>query len=274
MIPFILFFLGLCLGSFVNAWVWRIHKQVQASSNKQKRRYSILHGRSMCVHCSHELAATDLVPVVSWLLLGGKCRYCKGKISWQYPAVELVGALSFLFSYYFWPESWSNINYIFFGLWLVELVVLLALTVFDIRWRLLPNRMIIILLIPAFISLVLTLVSSANLTLTMLQAFSSIVVGGGVFWMIFQVSNGKWIGGGDVKLGAVLGLILSSPTLAFMMIFLASVLGTITALPFLTSGRSRMKTQLPYGPSLILATIVLKLWGASLIAWYRFQTGI
>ena len=92
--------------------------------------------------------------------------------------------------------------------------------------------------------------------------------------MIFQVSSGKWIGGGDVKLGAVLGLILGSPTLAFMMIFLASVLGTITALPLLPFGRPRMKTQLPYGPSLILATIVLKLWGASLIAWYRFQTGI
>lgn len=86
----ILILLGLCLGSFVNALVWRLHE------NKD-----FVKGRSQCINCGHVLAARDLVPLFSWLTLGGKCRYCRRKVSVQYPLIELVGAAVFALSYAF-----------------------------------------------------------------------------------------------------------------------------------------------------------------------------
>ena len=98
----ILAWLGLCAGSFVNALVWRLHEQKR--SKKADKKLSILNGRSMCVHCRHELTWYDLIPLFSWLLLRGKCRYCKKPISWQYPIVELATAAVFVLSYIFWPN--------------------------------------------------------------------------------------------------------------------------------------------------------------------------
>jgi len=104
MIVVVLVVLGLCLGSFVNALVWRIHEQDRLTGKKKKPhkkqldRLSILHGRSMCPDCHHELKPKDLVPLFSWLSLHGKCRYCHKPISWQYPVVELLTAGLFVFS--------------------------------------------------------------------------------------------------------------------------------------------------------------------------------
>src|SRR3989344_5151256 len=100
----VLFVLGLCFGSFVNAVVWR--NRQQAINNKQKNKpsipnsqFSILSGRSQCVHCGHLLSAKDLVPVLSWLALRGRCRYCHKKISWQSAGVGLVLGAVFIGSY-------------------------------------------------------------------------------------------------------------------------------------------------------------------------------
>ena len=94
----IFFVLGVCFGSFVNALVWRIHEQ---SKPKKKRaasdkELSVVSGRSMCPNCKHTLSTKDLLPVISWLTLGGKCRYCSKPISWQYPSVEMLTALLFV----------------------------------------------------------------------------------------------------------------------------------------------------------------------------------
>src|SRR5262245_41082320 len=96
---------GLCWGSFVNAFVWRLHELEtnKRLSKSQKKKLSILHGRSMCPDCHNELAWYDLLPVVSWLSLKGKCRYCGKPISWQYPFVEALTAALFVLSYVFWP---------------------------------------------------------------------------------------------------------------------------------------------------------------------------
>src|SRR4051812_7602742 len=103
MIYAILVVLGLCFGSFVNALVWRIHEQAEQGSKKKPNKsyidkLSIRKGRSMCPHCRHELKALDLLPVVSWLALRGKCRYCGKPISVQYPLVELLTACLFVTS--------------------------------------------------------------------------------------------------------------------------------------------------------------------------------
>ena len=124
MIIAVLVIFGLCFGSFVNALGWRLHKQLNAK--KPNPDLSILKGRSMCPHCGHTLSAVDLLPVVSWLSLGGKCRFCRKPISWQYPVVEMVTAVLFLVSYIYWPFTLNGVESIVFGSWLVMLVGFMA----------------------------------------------------------------------------------------------------------------------------------------------------
>lgn len=90
----VLLFLGLAFGSFINALVWRLREGM-----------SVARGRSMCVHCRHTLSWYDLIPVFSWIALGGKCRYCQRRISFQYPLVELATAAGWVASYTYWPRE-------------------------------------------------------------------------------------------------------------------------------------------------------------------------
>lgn len=272
MIIAILFVLGLCLGSFVNAWVWRVREQ--SKSKKPKQELSILHGRSMCPSCKHTLGAYDLVPVFSWLFLRGRCRYCRKPISVQYPAVELATASLFMLSYVFWPASWSVYQYMLLGFWLVQLVILMALAVYDLRWYLLPNRMVAALGVVVGLQILVQYVFLRSGGWVLLSSILAAAVGGGFFWILFQISDGKWIGGGDVKLGAILGLIVATPIKAFLVLFLASLLGLLIALPLLISRQAGKGTQLPFGPFLIAATIIVSLFGSQVIAAYMRLAGL
>ncbi len=263
--------LGLCLGSFVNALVWRLHQQALPASKRIKKvsseELSIAKGRSVCTHCGHTLRAQDLIPVLSWLSLHGKCRYCKGSISWQYPAVELTTAALFIFSYVAWPEELKGLEMASFGLWLVCLTGLMALLVYDLRWMLLPNRIIFPLyaVAAAFVLVNVGIEQSAQ---PLLGALGGVVVGGGIFYLLFQVSQGSWIGGGDVKLGFLIGAFLLSPLEAAVMLFIASLLGTLLTVPLLASKKLNRKSRIPFGPFLIVGGIITMLYGVDLLDWY------
>jgi prepilin signal peptidase PulO-like enzyme (type II secretory pathway) len=263
--------LGLSLGSFVNALVWRLHEQSLPASKRfhkaQAKELSIVNGRSICVHCGHKLGALDLIPVVSWLALRGRCRYCRKIISWQYPAVEMGTAVAFILTYVFWPREFDSLEAISFGLWLVCLTGFAALIVYDLRWMLLPNR-IIFPLYGVAVALVISHIVKEMSWMPLVQALGGILIGGGLFYVLFQVSNGRWIGGGDVKLGFLLGAILGDPTAAVLMLFLASMLGTIIIFPLLLTGKATRTTRIPFGPFLILGAIVAELFGKGLIDWY------
>lgn len=258
--------LGFCIGSFINALVWRTKHNLNRTKSQPK--LSIINGRSICSNCGHQLAARDLVPVLSWLSLRGKCRYCKQKIE-DSPLVELLTAGLFLLSYLYWPENFSATQAILFGLWLVFLTGLIALAVYDLRWYILPNSIIYPLLgLAALQTAALVFVDSFGFS-SAKEALLGLAIGGGLFYILFQLSKGQWIGGGDVKLGALLGLLVGGPLASFFMLFLASLLGSVVAVPLLLSGRAEKKTRLPFGPFLIIAAIVIKLFGASIISWYK-----
>lgn len=262
--------LGLCLGSFANALVWRTHEQ---SKPKAKRKandseLSIVHGRSICVQCGHVLKAKDLIPVASWLSLRGKCRYCKKPISWQYPLVELLTAGLFVGLYILWPDkpldTQSGVN---LAVWLVSVVGLIALVVYDVRWMLLPNKIVFPIFFLAAAGAVANAILAGSIS-PLLSAVGGMAVGGGLFYVLFQVSSGKWIGGGDVKLGFLLGLLLGAPGPSLLMLFIASLLGSLVTIPLLASKKVNPKTRIPFGPFLITAALIVQLWGEKIIEWY------
>lgn len=264
---------GLAFGSFVNAFVWRLH-QLESNkklSRKQKSDLSYVNGRSMCIHCRHELAWYDLLPLMSWFLLKGKCRYCNKPISWQYPAVEAVTAGLFVLSYATWPyDSILHTPYsiLLFISWLVFIVGFVALAVYDIRWMLLPNKIVYSLTAVAIVQVILKGIVTGQLLSAISGAFLGFLIIGGLFYLLFQVSGGKWIGGGDVKLAFMIGPLVGSATGAFMVIFLASLLGTLISLPFVVKNSLRMNARIPFGPFLLIATFVVYLYGEKMINWY------
>lgn len=266
MIIAVLVVLGLCFGSFANALVWRVRQQETGSKSK---RLSVLNGRSMCPACKHELAAGDLVPVLSWLALRGKCRYCGRPISVQYPLVELVTAAAFVLSYLWWPARLTDSFQIaVFGLWLAILTGLLALLVYDLRWNMLPDRIVFPLTGLAIIQAVIAVISAGSPVKALVNEILAVAVGGGIFYFVFQASKGKWIGGGDVKLGWLLGLVVGTPARAFLLIFLAAATGSLISLPLVAAGRLKRTSTIPFGPFLIAGAFITELFGAAILSWY------
>lgn len=255
MIVFLLIVLGLLFGSFVNALVWRLHERKDWVSD-----------RSECPHCHHKLTAADLVPVLSWLALRGKCRYCRKKIP-DSPLVELVVPALFVLSYAYWPESFEGAGLFAFVCWLVFLVAFVALAVYDLKWFLLPDRIVFPLMGLTAVLIVGRLVLGGGWE----QAFGSVtgaVMIWGLFYLIHRISGGEWIGFGDVKLALVLGALAAGILPAFVVLFIASLIGVVASLPLVISGKASRKSHLPFGPMLIAATIIVVLFGQGLIGWY------
>ena len=268
------------MGSFINALVWRLHEQSVKTLKPTRTKktwllrsssdnLSIVHGRSMCPNCRHELSTRDLVPVFSWLALKGKCRYCNKPISLQYPLVELATVLLFIASYLWWPVTLSGAQISIFVLWLALIVGFVALIVYDARWQLLPNRIIYPLGFIAVIMASIEVAIANRPAITTLDLILAVMVGGGIFYVLFQVSGGKWIGGGDVRLGWLLGLVAGTPDRSFLLIFLAAALGSLLSVPLLATKRLKRSSKIPFGPFLIIAVIIVQLFGAGILHWYQ-----
>jgi prepilin signal peptidase PulO-like enzyme (type II secretory pathway) len=174
----------------------------------------------------------------------------------------------FVVSYTAWPhdfgQTWVVIGFI---TWLIALVGLVALAIYDAKHLLLPNRILFPLIYITLASLALQFVLGRPLS-DIGHIFAAIAVAAGVFWGIYQLSGGKWIGGGDVKLGILAGLLLATPMQAFLYLFTASVLGLVYSLPLILTKRLTKASRVPFGPFLIAAIIIVMLWGESLINWY------
>lgn len=275
MVELILLFAGLCLGSFVNALVWRLYKQEALREKQTKqgktelRKLSIVHGRSMCMHCGHELASKDLVPVVSWLYLRGKCRYCHHPID-DTPLAELLLPALLILSYVFWPYAgggWNGVEIAIFVLWTGVLTCFVALAIYDAKWYLLPDRIVIPLTGLAFGMSSLLAFAQQDWTVLMNAVLGALTISG-VFLLLSLVSRGSWIGGGDIKIGIALGLLAGTPIMALLVIFLASLLGSVYMLPGVAQGKQQLKSMLPFGPFLIVSTLIVFLWGEKIFDAY------
>jgi prepilin signal peptidase PulO-like enzyme (type II secretory pathway) len=175
----------------------------------------------------------------------------------------------FVLSYLWWPFAYDGRGIFLLVSWLVAIVGLVALFVYDLRWTLLPNKIVFPLIgIGVVQAIVVTLLFDGGWSY-LLGSIAGAAVAGGIFFVLFQLSNGKWIGGGDVKLGYALGLFLASPTLAFLMLFTASALGVVAAIPGLITKKLAATSRIPFGPFLIVATVIVMLFGTAIINWYK-----
>ncbi len=249
--------LGLVMGSFITALVDRLHDG-----------RDWVKGRSSCDSCKKTLAARDLVPVLSWLSSAGKCRQCKQKISWQYPIIELVTGALFVISYLAWPTDIVGFQQAKFTIWLITLVGLIALSVYDLRWFIIPNRIIypLIALMTAVIAVESVFYGGGPALVR--DSVLGLLACGGLFYVLFQVSGGRWIGGGDVKLGFLLGMLAGGVFESLMLVMLASVIGLVFSLPLILTKKLGPKSQIPFGPVLVVAGIVIFLAGESIVDWY------
>lgn len=255
--------LGICLGSFANAAVWRI-----------KVKKDIVHDRSECVHCHHKLAALDLIPVVSWLMLRGKCRYCHKKIE-DSPLVELAVMLYFVGSYLLWPTDLSSVYaWIGFGLWLTYGVGLAILFVYDLKWYLLPDKVVWPLVVLGAIDFVNTVLWHHWSPLQLITELTlAVMVIAGVYYVLYFISKGKWIGFGDVKLGLFMGLALGWQA-GLVALLLANVIGCLIVIPGLALGKLKRDSRIPFGPLLIAGFVLAGVWGHQFFDWYISGFGL
>lgn len=264
--------LGLAFGSFTNALAWRVYEQNRKTNKKSKGDLSVTRGRSMCVHCNHTLSSLDLIPVFSWFWLKGRCRYCKKPISWHYPLVELLFMFALLFLYLLWPVVVSGWQWVLFALWLPMLVCGFALAIIDIQHQLLPNRLMYPLGVLSLSYALLSALIQNDIHVLVSSAIGSLALFA-FFYSIYQISKGRWIGGGDVRLVAVIGLLLGWQK-GLLSILVASYLAVAVIFVLIILRKYHKKMLIAFGPFLFLATYLVFLYGDIAIDYYRSITGL
>jgi prepilin signal peptidase PulO-like enzyme (type II secretory pathway) len=279
----VLTLVGLCLGSFAAATVWRLRARQlvadKAAGEKvsEKELKTLLPltkstpttDRSRCLHCGHTLAWYDLLPLASWATLGGKCRYCRKSIGTFEPLMEIGVAAFFVFSYFLWPEALvSTLQITHFVLWLVAGVLLAILFAYDMKWFLLPNYAVFPLIAVGVGIAGIQLLSSTDVLSSLINLFLAIGLLSGIYFLLWLISKGQWIGFGDIKLGLALALILGDWPLAFITLFAANLIGCIIVIPGLLTRKLTRKTHVPFGPLLILGALVAVFAGRFIMNWY------
>lgn len=253
-----LFILGLAFGSFA-----------LAMTDRMKAGRDWVRGRSECDECHHKLSPVDLVPVISWLSTGGRCRYCKKRLSRAYPLAELVCGVAFALSFVFFPYELSGYGIGLLVIWLIGLVIMTSLLIFDVRWFLLPNKLVYPLQLVALSHrLVIIMNNTVPLAKDLVTLGYTLLVSAGIFFLLHIISKGRWIGDGDVRLGVAMGLFLAGPAEAWLAIFVASLSGVFIAIPSLRKSAQALKMKLPFGPMLIFGLFVSYLFGSQIIDWY------
>ncbi len=247
------FVFGAVIGSFLNAVLWRL-----------RTKESFIFGRSYCPQCRHELAAVDLVPIISYLMLGGKCRYCKKPISPSYLAIELImGALFVLSALAVFPSAVAadpaaGLPRLLLDWYLIA--VFLLVFVFDLRYMMILRS---VTLPAAALAFLANLALGQSLWALILAA----AVGCGFFYLQLILSHGKWIGGGDVWLGLFIGAALGWPGV-LIALFIAYVSGAAVGVTLLAMKKKTLQSQLPFGTFLSAAAILTLLYGPRLLDWY------
>jgi len=244
---------GLMIGSFLNVVIYRV-----------PRKESVVRPRSHCPGCDTEIAERDNIPVVSWLLLRGRCRHCGMKISFRYPAVEIACALLFMaMGLRFW-DDWA------LPAFLVLAAACLAGSVIDIEHMLLPNRVVFPALAMAAPLLLLAAIVDGDWDKLLKAVLGALLASGGLLLIAMLWPRGGAMGGGDIKLALLLGLCLGWLGLGHVALglFLGFLLGSIVGVALVASKNKGMQSHFAFGPFLAAGTLLAVWWGTPILDWY------
>ena len=274
---------GAAMGSFAAATVWRIRAR-QLNYDKQhkepydKKEYARLKkllgkkvytDRSQCLHCGYTLKWYDLLPVVSWIALRGKCRECRAPIGWFEIVTELGLAVYFVVLYVFWPGGVATpLDVIQLGIWLVAGVVMAILVAYDYKWFLLPDSGVLVLALLGLVNAAFVVTQAATPIQALFSLITAVAILGGLYAFLYVVSKGRWVGFGDVKLGFALGLLVADWRLAFVALFLANFIGCLIVIPLLLLKKLKANSRVPFGPLFIAGAVLAWLIGPAIIDWY------
>jgi leader peptidase (prepilin peptidase)/N-methyltransferase len=238
---------GAVIGSFLNVCIYRL-----------PLRKSIVWPSSACPHCRRELSWYENIPVVSWLVLRGRCRTCGASIGIQYPLVEAITAVMFAVAWWYYGPGPLLASRLIFG---CALIVLFAI---DLEHHLLPNVITLPFIVVGFM---FSLFTEPGWKASLI----GIVAGGGALWLIaevyYRVRHEEGLGMGDVKMLAMVGGFLGWQ-LTLMTLMLASLGGTVIGLALIATSRGTMKHALPFGTFLALGAAVAGTFGPQLLDWY------
>jgi leader peptidase (prepilin peptidase)/N-methyltransferase len=248
---FIVFIFGLIVGSFLNCVIYRLGEKK-----------SFLKGRSFCPNCGHILSWKDLIPIFSFLILRGKCRYCGKKISLQYPLVELFTGILFLATFYHLRDQLFSLQGIFtlFYYWTI-LSSLIVIFVYDLKNYLIEEKIVYFsILVCLIFNLIFSISEIKNKILSslLLSLF---------FLSIVLVSKEKWMGMGDAKLGALIGIFLGWPKI-IPALFFSFFVGSIFGIFLIILKKKSLKSEIPFAPFLVSGTIFSLFFGEKVIDFY------
>ncbi len=243
----LVFLFGLAVGSFLNVVIYRLPRDL-----------GFVRGRSFCPKCKHKISWFDNVPLLSFVILKGRCRFCHSPISWRYPLVELTTALltfqifNLQFSIY---NQFSIFQFLNLILTLILFWGLIAVFFIDLEHQIIPDEIISPLIIIFLLKVLLTGNWSCLLT-----AISSFLF----FYLIFLITKGKGMGFGDVKLAFLMGLVLGFPKI-IVAFYLAFLTGAFLGIILIIVGKAKLKQKIAFGPFLVSATAIAYLWGEKVI---------
>lgn len=239
------FILGAMIGSFV---------LVLASRFKEDGFKSSLTGRSQCDSCDHTLNWLDLIPIISFIMLGGKCRYCHKKIAPNHLIAEIgLGLMAVVLAIKF-------SLFLVVGLNLIIIALLITLALID-YFNQQVLEVILIAALPFIVAL--AIINHVNY----LSVIYGLLVGLGLFFLLFALGRGRWMGFGDVEVASLLGVWLGFPGIV-LAIMVAFVSGAIYGVYLLASKKAAMGSRLPFVPFLVFGGVITLLFGRSIISWY------
>jgi len=246
----LIFILGLIVGSFCNVCIYRIPKNE-----------SIIYPASHCSKCRSKIKPVDNIPLLSFILLKGRCRNCKSKISIQYPMVEFLSGLIYLIIYLIYGLSVQTLIYIILS------SALIIIAFIDLNEQIVPDVISLPGIVTGFIiSFFVPYISFINSAL-------GVVVGGGIILIIALVGSmifkKEAMGGGDVKLAAMMGAFLGWRYI-IISLFLGFFLGALVGIFLVLSKIKSKEDMVPFGPFIALGSLITLLWGEKIIAWYWY----
>lgn len=253
------FLFGIVIGSFLNVLIYRIPKGE-----------NFVKANSHCMSCNHRLYPKDLVPLFSWLFLGGKCRYCKAKISAQYPIVEAITGAGF--TAIFWLATDCKINFAFVG-YCIAFSALLVTAVIDFRTMEIPDSMWITVFVGAVFVYIQELINDGGFELDcFLVRFIGIFAASGVLLILALITKGG-MGGGDIKLMAACGFLLGWKQVILALIMGAAI-GTLYLVFTAIKNKGKVPRKVPFAPHLSVAVVICFFAGEQIINWYLEMCGM